>query len=371
MRKTTIISFLLFLAFGFLQAQDMEVQSGNPWTPENLISNVFLGDGVEVLSVTFNGANAAVGYFKDGEEDVGISRGIVMTTGQAVGPQGVNQVGALQASNNNGSTATSDELTSIAAPNAINDVSEYVIEFIPISDTLRFNYSFASEEYPEYACSNFNDVFGFFISGPGINGPFANNAKNIAIIPGTNLPVTINNVNPGVVGANGTIGNCTPPNGSLDYSEFYVNNNISNSLPIYDGLTTVLTAEAVVMPCSTYTIRLAIADVSDGIFDSGVFLEAKSFGTGTLDVDVATVSLDGTIAEGCSQGVLSFSVSAPVENDLFIDYTIFGTAENGIDYEFIPSDLFIPAGDSTVSIPIIVIDDNLEEETEFIIVDVQ
>lgn len=370
-RKTTTFSFLFILSFGFLQAQDMEVQSGNPWTPENLISNVFLGDGVEVLSVNFNGANTAVGYFKDGEEDVGISRGIVMTTGQAVGAQGVNQVGALQASNNNGSSATSDELASIAAPNTINDVSEYVIEFIPISDTLRFNYSFASEEYPEYACSNFNDIFGFFISGPGINGPFANNAENIAIIPGTNLPVTINNVNPGVVGANGTIGNCTPPNGSLDYSQFYVDNNGSNSLPIYDGLTTVLTAEAVVMPCSTYTIRLAIADVSDGIFDSGVFLEAKSFGTGTLDVDVATVSLDGTIAEGCSQGVLSFSVSAPVENDLFIDYTIFGTAENGIDYEFIPSDLFIPAGDSTVSVPIIAFDDNLVEGTEFIMVDVQ
>lgn len=368
-----VLFFLPALAIlpHFAAAQDLTVQSGPPWNPENLITNVFLGDGVEVLGVTFNGESTAVGYFADGDEDIGINRGIVMTTGAATGAGGVNNPGANQASVNNGSGTQNNDLNTIASPFSTNDVAEYIITFVPISDTLRFNYSFASEEYPEFACSNYNDVFGFFISGPGINGPYENNAENIAIIPDTDLPVTINNVNSGMVGASGTIGNCTPPNGSLAYSEFYVNNNGSNSLPIYDGLTTVLTAEAVVMPCSTYTIRLAIADVSDGIYDSGVFLEAKSFGTGTLEVDVATISLDGTIAEGCTEGVLSFSTARPVEADLPIDYTILGSAENGVDYEFIPPDLFIPAGDSVVSVPIIAFDDGLVEGTEFILVDVQ
>ncbi len=352
----------------------MEVANTAPITPLNLITNVFLGEGVEVLDVQYSGSAAAVGFFKDGENAVNISRGIVMSTGFAVsGPAGVGVegLGTQQSSSATSGPAFDPDMLQIAGGNPIHDMVSYTITFIPISDTLRFRYVFASEEYPEFVCTPYNDIFGFFISGPGINGPYTNGAMNIARVPGTNLPVTINNVNPGQVGSSGgAIANCTPPNGSLAYSEFY-NSNSTPTQPVFDGYTDVFMAEAIVVPCSTYTIKLVICDVSDSGWDSGVFLEARSFGTGSLKVDVATASLDGSIAEGCSEGLLSFSLPFSVENDYPIDYTIFGTAENGVDYSLIPPGLFIPAGDSTVSIPLIAFEDDMPEGVETLMIDIQ
>ncbi|MCB9265303.1 MAG: choice-of-anchor L domain-containing protein [Lewinellaceae bacterium] len=357
-----------------LPGQPLEVNNAPPITPENLITNIFLGEGVEVLDVQFQGSPSAVGFFQHGDDEIGLDRGIVMSSGAAVtvpGQVGVDSPGGAQASEPVSGLANDPDMAALSGTNDINDLVAYTITFIPISDTLRFRYVFASEEYPEYVCSEFNDVFGFFISGPGINGPFSNNAENIALIPETNLPVAINNVNSGTVGNNGMLVNCTPPNGSLAYSQYYNNNNGSTNRPVYDGFTDVFTAEALVYPCSTYTIKLVICDVADDFFDSGVFLEAKSFGTGSLDVEAATVSLDGSVAEGCTAGELIFSLPVPTESDYPIDYHLLGTAENGVDYEYIPPDLFIPAGDSVLSIPIVAIEDGLAEGTETLVIDVQ
>ena len=52
------------------------------------------------------------------------------------------------------------------------------------SDSLQFDYVFGSEEYTTYVNSSFNDVFGLFISGPGIVG-----LQNLALIPTTTIPV--------------------------------------------------------------------------------------------------------------------------------------------------------------------------------------
>jgi len=373
-KKRLLFALFILLSWNVSIAQLLEVTNSAPFTPQNLITNVFLGEGVQVINVTYEGANKAVGFFKNGTPHIGIDRGIVMTTGSSVTQGmdvGVESNGGIQASIDNFSTTSDPDMAAIADGNLTFNMAKYTITFIPIADTLRFRYAFGSEEYPEYACSGFNDIFGFFISGPGINGPYENNGANIALIPGTNLPVRINNVNPGVVGANGNIENCTPPAGSLAFSQFYNDNLGSNVQPVYDGFTDVFTAEAIVIPCNVYTIKLIIADVSDGVWDSGVFLEAKSFGTGSLDVTATTVSLDGSVAEGCTEGTLTFSLPTEVESDYPIDFNILGTATNGIDYQLIPDDLFIPAGSNSVSIPIVGIEDGLLEGTETIILDIR
>lgn len=362
----------LFVALAFfpsnrMLAQGMEITDATtpPITPENLITNIFLGDGVEVIDVTFDGDPLAVGYFKNAEPVVGIERGILLTSGRAAsvncngGPLGADCGGTQFSSNDANSSAGDPDLASIAT-GGLFDVAKFTITFVPTSDTLRFKYVFASEEYPEWACTSFNDVFGFFISGPGITGPFQNNGKNIALIPGTTTPVTINNIHP----ANG--GGCPPA-----FAQFYNDNTTNSGQPVYDGYLSVFVAEAIVIPCETYTIKLAVSDVGDSAFDTGVFLEAKSFGTGSLQVETVTASLDGTITEGCATGTISFTFPGPVESDFPLDYTIIGTAENGVDYLPIPLDLFIPQGDSTLTVDIVALEDNLPEGMETIGIDIQ
>lgn len=366
--------FILLMPF-FSYGQTLEVTDGNNvgFDPETIITNFFLGEGVDVTDIDYDGVDRSVGFFKGGDM-IGIERGIVLTTGNAETQNGAN-LGADSnsqdfASVNNNSGVNDNDLNGIAVGSSVNNVTRYTITFIPTADTLRFRYVFASEEYPDYVCSEFNDIFGFFVSGPGINGPYENGAENIALIPETNLPVTINNVNPGVVGSAGNITNCTPPNGTLDFSNLY-NTTPFNQQPVYNGFTDVFTAQVVVQPCETYVIKLVIADVEDEAFDSGVFLEAKSFGTGSLEVETATVSLDGTITEGCSEGVLTFALPFKTETDFVIDYDVLGTAINGTDYTLILEGLTIPAGDSSISVPIEAFEDGIEEGIESIMIDVQ
>lgn len=349
------LSALFLFAFSakaqFLQVTDVVT---GPYNPQNLISNVFLGDGVEVNNIQFSGDPRSVGYFSGGSQSVGIERGIVLTTGFSLS---ATDDGAVQASDGNAGGTIEASLSPIAT-GALNNVAVYTITFVPNSDTLRFRYCFASEEYPEYACTDFNDVFGFFIQGPGYP-----TFTNIARVPGTNLPVSINNVHPSNPAA--------PPPCPPFNVQYYNDNNGSGDQPVYDGFTDVFTAMAVVTPCQPYTIKLAIADVGDGAYDSGVFLEAKSFGTGSLLANAATVSADGTIAEGCVQGSVTFTLPELRAQNFPIVFNVFGTATPGLDYTPIPSNLVIPAGQSTITVPITALEDGIPEQAESIGISVQ
>ena len=88
---------------------------------------------------------------------------------------------------------------------AILSTSDAVIlefDFVPSSNVAAFNFVFASDEYLQWIGSVFNDVFAFFVSGPGITGPYSSPAgfpggsANVALVPGTNTPITISTIHP-------------------------------------------------------------------------------------------------------------------------------------------------------------------------------
>lgn len=356
-QKLIFTTPILLLSFNLqAQLQTIDATSNGPYTPQSLISNVFLGAGVDVVSVTYSGSNKAVGYFSGGTQSIGIERGIIMTSGFAAKPAvgfGPADKGQDFATNSNGSLATDINLANIATA-GIQDVAVYTITFIPTSDTLRFRYCFASEEYPEYSCTQFNDVFGFFIQGPGYPVP-----TNIAKVPGTNLPVSINNIHPYNDQNNPSPNPCFPYN-----AQYYNSNTNTSKQPVYDGFTDVLTAMAVVIPCQQYTIKLAIADVGDSAYDSGVFLEARSFGTTSLRVSVNTPSADGSIAEGCLPASVTFTLSNPTTQNFPINYAMFGNATPGVDYQALPANLTIPAGQTQLTVNIPAMEDNQPESNE-------
>jgi hypothetical protein len=200
-----------------------------------------------------------------GTSNLGISNGIVLGTGAvatdtSLGLFGIDG-GYLDFSSYMANTAGDADLnTLVTSPTYDACVLEFDLQ--PAGNYIEFEYVFGSEEYPDYNCTSFNDIFAFFVSGPGITG-----LHNMAIIPGTTIPVSINSIN------DGSNGNCS------SYQNLYVSN--TGSITTVDGFTTPLIATHPVTPGQTYHLKLAVSDVSDGIFNTFVFLKANSLKSGT------------------------------------------------------------------------------------------
>jgi gliding motility-associated-like protein len=327
-------------------------------TPQQLVQNVLMGNGVTASNIVFKGAHHDTIYSIakfSGATNIGLPAGVVMTTGTTTGkngPQGPNS--STQSGIDNAEPG--DSLLSSVNSNTTLNATTLEFDFVPTGDSINFHYVFGSEEYPEYACGNFNDIFGFFISGPKPGG--GNYVKqNIAIIPGTALPVSIKNIN---------------KSGCSTYSKYYIDNAAGTTIQ-YDGFTTPLTAIAPVTCGSTYHIKLAIADVSDGLFDSGVFLEAGSFSSTSISVNSnASFGVnDTTIFEGCGHTFVTLkrSISSAINSDS-IDYTLTGTASNSVDYTLSSSNItgnkvIFPIGVDSVRLDFNAIQDFIPEGLEY------
>ena len=349
-----------------LMAFSQSVVVSNTQTPTQLINNVLLGMGVTASNITINGsplnANNAQGNvvsFTNTNPAFPISSGLLLTTGNAIAAQGPNN--STNLSNNLPATASvaSDPHLNILAAGTVTNGVVLEFDFIPTGDTLNFRYIFGSEEYPEFSPSTFNDAFGLFLWGPGITGPYAlagyANGANIATIPG-GIPVTINNV------------------GDASNTQYYVFNDngstYGNAIQ-YDGTTVLLTAAASVQCNQTYHIKLAISNVSDQAYDSGVFLEANSFSSNVVDVAVATVSGDTTIIEGCNFADIVFTrPEGNMLDTLSIIYTIGGTATEGVDYANLMDTIIFLPGVDTVIVNLTPIQDNIIEGYESVIISV-
>jgi gliding motility-associated-like protein len=331
-----------------------------------LITNVLIGgDCFEVSGVTAAGTNNQRGTFANGSTSIGLSSGVILSTGNIATASGPNNSG--NAGTNMNQNQGDPDLQQLSGSNVIRDVSKIEFNFTPTNDTVTFRYVFASEEYCEWVGSGFNDVFGFFISGPGISGPFSNNAQNIAVLP-NGTQVSINNVNHNTNSAFYDPNIPAPIPNDPDCNGHPVAGPPSTLDCQYDGFTVVLTATAIVIPCSTYHIKLAVGDVGDYIYDSAVFLEANSFSAGTLASaqPVGTVQGTNIIYEGCTGGYFLFTRDGDLSEPMTITYTIGGTATPGSDYEPITVTVTIPAGESSVQLPINAVVDNIAEGAETI-----
>jgi len=220
-------------------------------TPTQLV-NTFLGSGIFVSNVTYQGATWAAGAFGGGGPSILFDSGIVLSTGNVVSVTGPNVNNEISANSGMPGYAPLGSLAGAAT----YDAAVLEFDFVPTSSMVVFDYVFASDEYNEYVGA-WNDVFAFFLDG-----------VNVATVPGTSQPVSINNVNLG------------------NNSVYFRNNDVQTYGPgmtpydtEMDGLTVVFTVSATLTPYTTHHIVLAIADTGDGNVDSDVFLRAASFRT--------------------------------------------------------------------------------------------
>lgn len=357
MRIVTVI-LLLIPKLVFTQ-----LATSGAMSPQNLVQNVLLGTGVVVNNITYTGDLQAIGSFSYPGTQLGLNQGIIITTGTIFdtgdGPQGPNNSGGSGLDNSGGSSGI---LNNLVSPNSTFNAAVLEFDFQAQGDLVSFNYVFGSEEYLEYVNAGFNDVFGLFISGPGIIGN-----QNIAIIPGSGgQSVSIDNVNttsfPGFYIDNGD-GNETPYNSSPQYIQ-------------YDGYTRVLTASSPVQCGQTYHLTIAIADVGDGILDSGIFLEAQSLTSEAPTEIEFNISQDffgdpTIIAEGCTSADFVFS-RTNTDEAISVPLIVSGTAQSGLDYtSTIPAALNLAVGQSTASFTFDAIVDGLIEGLETIIITFQ
>jgi hypothetical protein len=212
--------------------------------------------GVTVVpgSVQYTGATNASGFFSGGDGILPFPSGLVLTTGNApfvVGPNNSDSAGV-------DNLAPGDAGLSAIVGTGTHNASVLQFRFTSTQNTISFQYVFGSEEYNEFVGSQFNDVFAFLLNG-----------NNIALVPGTTTPIAINNVNSG------------------SNSSLFTDNTGGSVDTQLDGLVGVQTSLFATGSVNTggaeNTIRIAIADTSDEILDSAVFLRAGSFVSGPPD----------------------------------------------------------------------------------------
>ncbi|MCW5920898.1 MAG: choice-of-anchor L domain-containing protein [Saprospiraceae bacterium] len=351
--------------------------SSSPCPPQEMLSvnnNVTpaqIADAVAtpLTTVTVAGINCPSGgygtfSFPTDNNTLGLGKGLLLTSGStqvAIGPNLQTGAGVLHNSPGDANLDYLSQQQGNGQPSF--DACIVELDVFAGTDELVFEYIFGSEEYPEYVNSNFNDIFAFLISGPGIAGdPGLGGAKNIAILPNSNTPVQINSVN------------------NLNNWQYYRNNEGNQTLAQviqYDGLTAdslgkkkSLTARSNVVPCNTYRLKLAIADRGDAAFDSGVFVsEIKA---GTPDITVQFAGNINYLTENCLEGIpntVIFTIPNPLPQVSNYTVTISGSATRDVDYTTnIPNIITFQPGQTNISFNITPIPDALIEGTETIII---
>jgi hypothetical protein len=298
---TKIALVVIFLLAKINLSAQLQITAANT---ANELAQKLVGAGVTISNVSFTGNMQMTGFFNNnGGTNIGIDSGIALTSGRAktrpgnvgMDGDGVTAAQLITASNRWALPGDPDLAAAIGFPVAsLHDACVLEFDFVPLGDSIKFNYVFCSEEYTSaYVCS-FNDAFAFFISGPGIFG-----LRNIALVPGTPIPVSIFNVN-------------DVPGGGCPNNISYYTDNRFNRFFTHDGHTKVFTALSRVQPCETYHIKLVISDVIDDQLDSGVFLQAGSLSSNAIGMTNLTQTDpqgNSYLVEGCATG--AFVVRRP------------------------------------------------------------
>ena len=266
-----VIIFLLFQLTCFSQLTVTADSSANA-----LAQNI-AGSGVIVSNATINCNGQAVSDFSYSGANLGLTNGIILSTGMA-SDAAYSATSFGDPSTDFGTTFTDPDLTTIE-PNATNDVCIVAFDFVPICSSLSITFVFASSEYDGFVCAGYNDAFGIFLTGPKPAGG-SYTGLNIATLPNGTV-VSIHNVN------NGDPNEAPCP---ATNSTYFVDNLASpNNQIAYPGYTIPVTSITPVSPCSTYHMKIAIADAGDGSFDSAVFIQGNSIScTNTPTVTAST-----------------------------------------------------------------------------------
>ena len=264
------------------------------YTVEELVTDVLINSECNQASnITFStginfGSTNGIGYFESNGSEWPFENGLIMTSGDvsnAVGPE----TGVLGDGDYNW-PGDADLEAFIPGLNLgdTNNASIIEFDFVPVSNSMSFDFIFAAEEYGTFQCT-FTDAFAFLLTDS------SGNTTNLAIVPGTDDPISVLTVRDDQFNDS-----CESVNEEW-FANYYGAGGLdpSTSPTNFIGHTEVMTAQAEVIPNELYNIKLVVADDGDTIYDSAVFIDGGSFNIGQLDLgEDILVSSGNALCEG-------------------------------------------------------------------------
>jgi len=247
------ITVLAWSAMLSLPTFSQNITTDTTLTPSQLIQSL-VGPGVTISNITYTGSNSARGQFTVTGIPLPVTSGVFMSTGNSLMFDYSSSAFSSFGYDFQGDSALS---AAMGVPDSvIFDAAHFEFDMQVAVDTFEMSYFFASEEYNEWVNTNFNDLFAVILD-----------TTNIAFVPGTNFPISIQTINNGMSSGSSS-GPCTNCN--------YYDDNFNAPNFVFDGYTTRLKATQSVVPNQTYHVTLIIADKADSVYDSSVFLQAGS-----------------------------------------------------------------------------------------------
>ena len=233
------------------------------------MADAIFGDGVIVHSATFTGDPAASAIYSNGQLAPGVvpsDTGVILSTGRVVDfTQSSGDPNRSAGTTTDTSGPNNNALFNALAGASTFDASFLEVSFTPSGSMMTMRFVFASEEYPEYINSSFNDVVGVWVNG-------------------VSVPMTVN-------GGTASVNNI---NGATQQNLF-VDNQTDAFNTEMDGFTVTLSLSIPVTAGVPNTIRIGIADVGDAAFDSNLLIAGDSIQTAIIAADDSeTMGPNGT-----------------------------------------------------------------------------
>lgn len=268
MKKTLLSIFLAVSAIGNAQI----TTSSNTYTTDQLITDVLLS-GSPTTATNINSSSAinftnvnSLGYFTQNGSTFPFEDGIILTTGSIVNAPGPNTT-----SQSGGSWPGDSDLQDIipGANQPYQNATSISFDFVAVLDNFSLNYIFASEEYGTFQCA-YGDAFAIILTDLSTGSE-----ANIAIIPGTVVPVSA-----GTVRNNLYNSNCPSVNPQY-FADYYTSSDLSAPVN-FNGITVPMTATASIIPGNTYNLKIVIGDYADSAYDSALFIQSGNFNVGYI-----------------------------------------------------------------------------------------
>ena len=257
------------------------------YTPEQLIEDVLIdADCATVTNIQYDshstGNDIGFSYFTDGGSNFPFENGIILSSGAANEAAGPYSSGASGGFGGAGDL----DLENATGVSVTNDATYIEFDFVPLAPQISFNFIMASSEYAGTFQCTYEDAFAFILTHIPTGDEF-----NLAVLPDTdtgNIFVTVTNIHPAVGTTCGAaneqyFGGYTPDSGEIGYT----------------GRTVPLTAFSEVIAGDQYHIKLVVADQSDSVVDTAIFIEGGSFSLGSVDLgDDVFLGDPGALCEG-------------------------------------------------------------------------